>query len=214
MSTRSNIIVDDGKKRIQIYRHWDGHPENVIDDLMIALEYAWPLPRFEADDFAAAIIRAWKNKEGGNIYIDGSPEKWELIHGDVDYIYVVKPPIEKLPIVEVFDRIPSSTDDPVPLFVVEIDQYSKHENSMEKQQKFEVINVYPGAVSEKLYITVQLEGGDEIEFTRFSYEEYGNVIEYNTEIEDKEQQVIFDELDDDMKDEIIDYLQQVDINSC
>jgi hypothetical protein len=50
-----------------------------------------PLPRFEADDFAAAIIRAWKTEGAGNIYIDGSPKGWELIHGDTEWVYVIKP---------------------------------------------------------------------------------------------------------------------------
>jgi len=49
------------------------------------------LPRFEAADFAAAIIRAWKTEGGGNIYIDGSPKGWELIHGDTEWVYVIKP---------------------------------------------------------------------------------------------------------------------------
>lgn len=102
MSTRCNIIVDDGSKRIQIYRHQDGYPEGVLPDLFKALEYAWDLPRFEADDFAAAIVRAWKER-GGDIYIDGSPKAWEMIHGDVEYVYIIKPPQKsKTPKVEVY----------------------------------------------------------------------------------------------------------------
>jgi hypothetical protein len=88
MATRCNIIVEDGYDRIQIYRHWDGYPEAVIPDIMEALPYAWQLPRFEATDFAAAIVRAWK-AEGGNIYIDGNPKGFELIHDDVEYVYVI-----------------------------------------------------------------------------------------------------------------------------
>ena len=93
MSTRSNLIIDDGYDRIQLYRHWDGYPDGsggVLATLELALPYAWPLPRFEASDFAAAIVRAWKTSGGGNINIDGSPKGWELIHGDTEWVYLVK----------------------------------------------------------------------------------------------------------------------------
>ncbi|SRR6266849_5804146 len=90
MATRSNIIIQDKYKRVQVYRHWDGYPAGVIPDLADALQYAWELPRFEADDFAAAIVRAWKQEGGGNIYIDGSPKGFELVHGDTEYVCVVK----------------------------------------------------------------------------------------------------------------------------
>ena len=115
MSTRSNIIVEDEYSRIQLYRHWDGYPEGVLADLELAVPYAWQFPRFEAQDFAAAIVRAWKGQGGGNIYIDGSPKGWEMIHGDVEWVYIIKPkrkPKTKRgvfdsslgePLVEVFD---------------------------------------------------------------------------------------------------------------
>lgn len=90
MSTRSNIIVKDAYNAIQLYRHWDGYPEGVIPDLADALAYAWQLPRFEADDFAAAIVRAWKAEGGGNISIDGSPKAFELVHGDTEWVYVIR----------------------------------------------------------------------------------------------------------------------------
>src|SRR4051812_48932828 len=104
MATRSNIIVEDGFDRIQIYRHWDGYPEAVIPDLTQALPYAWQLPRFEADDFAAAIVRAWKTENGGNICIDGNPNGFELIHGDVEYVYVISfDKAKNEPIITVYD---------------------------------------------------------------------------------------------------------------
>ena len=115
MSTRSNIIVEDGYSRIQLYRHSDGYPEAVLQELEEALAYAWVLPRFEASDFAAALVRAWKTS-GGNIYIDGSPRGWEMIHGDVEWVYVLKPKgkvkdgvgdaDESEPMVEVYDWHP------------------------------------------------------------------------------------------------------------
>ena len=36
------------------------------------------------------IIRAWKDHGGGNIYIDGSPKAWELIHSDVEWVYIIR----------------------------------------------------------------------------------------------------------------------------
>ena len=93
MSTRCNLIVEDSHNRIQLYRHWDGYPDGsggVLATLEEAVPYAWPNPRFEAADFAAAIVRAWK-VGGGNIYIDGSPKAWEMIHGDTEWVYVIKP---------------------------------------------------------------------------------------------------------------------------
>ena len=87
MSTRCNVIIQDDRSRIQLYRHSDGYPDTwsgVLATLEEAIPYAWPNPRFEAADFAAALVRAWKSKGGGNIYIDGSPKGWEMIHGDAE----------------------------------------------------------------------------------------------------------------------------------
>ena len=87
MSTRSNIIIDDGYDRIQIYRHWDGYPNGewgVLGTLKEALPYAFEFPDFRAKEFASAIVRGWKAKEG-NIYIDGSPDGWEMVHGDIEW---------------------------------------------------------------------------------------------------------------------------------
>lgn len=94
MSTRSNVIVEDGFNRIQLYRHCDGYPGSeagVLATLELALPYTWPFPRFEAADFSAAIVRAWKDQGGGNIYIDGSVKGWERVHGDTEWVYVIKP---------------------------------------------------------------------------------------------------------------------------
>ena len=94
MSTRSNIIVKDkhDDKGVQLYRHSDGYPDGkhgVIANLPRALQFAWELPRMEADDFSAAIIRAWKD-HGGNIYIDGTADLPESLHGDIEYYYIIE----------------------------------------------------------------------------------------------------------------------------
>jgi hypothetical protein len=93
MSTRCNIIIADADCRLQLYRHHDGYPDScsgVLATLEKASPFAWSLPRFEADDFAAALVRAWKQENGGNIAIDGSPVDWELIHGDVEWVYLIQ----------------------------------------------------------------------------------------------------------------------------
>ena len=94
MSTRCNIIVKDQYREIQLYRHSDGYPDSehgVIATLPGALQFAWELPRMEVDDFAAAIIRAWKEKGGGNIYIDGTANLPKSLHGDIEYYYIIEP---------------------------------------------------------------------------------------------------------------------------
>ena len=93
MSTRCNIIVKDKFKAIQLYRHSDGYPDSkhgVVETLKKALPFSWKLPRMEAGDFAAAIIRAWKT-HAGNIYIDGSANMPESLHGDIEYLYIISP---------------------------------------------------------------------------------------------------------------------------
>ena len=128
MSTRCNIIIDDGDDRIQLYRHHDGYPygeEGVLATLEQAFPYA--LSFFVAGDFSAAIIRAWK-KDGEDIYIDGSPNKWEMLHGDIEWVYVVKQnKSEKEPVVLVydwykywFDRADLDKEIPNPIFEVEL----------------------------------------------------------------------------------------------
>jgi hypothetical protein len=50
-----------------VYKHFDGYPlhgdSGAVIWIKAALDYAWPLPRYEADDFAAAFVAA--NKRSG-----------------------------------------------------------------------------------------------------------------------------------------------------
>ncbi len=87
MSTRCVITVKDEDGEFALYRHSDGYPDGehgVLAGLTSALPYAWSLPRFEADDFAAAIVRAWK-QNGGNIRLTSGKDA----HGDIEYHYLV-----------------------------------------------------------------------------------------------------------------------------
>jgi hypothetical protein len=45
---------------VTVYKHSDGYPEGAVCWITKALEHAWPLPRFEADEFAAAFVAANK----------------------------------------------------------------------------------------------------------------------------------------------------------
>lgn len=101
MSTRSTLTVrnrKDGNESYSIYWHSDGYPDTehgVVHTLRQALSYAWPLPRFEAMDFSAAIIAAWKTPaqktpyphQGGGIYCTTSRDD----HGDTEWHYEIYP---------------------------------------------------------------------------------------------------------------------------
>lgn len=69
MGTRATITIKDDASRFHLFRHWDGYPENdagVIAGLQKVIDgpKVWPLPRFEADEFAAGIIATLKSGEG------------------------------------------------------------------------------------------------------------------------------------------------------
>jgi len=56
MSTRAAYTFQDDQTTVHVYKHHDGYPTGAADAINNALCYAWPLPRFEADDFAAAFV--------------------------------------------------------------------------------------------------------------------------------------------------------------
>ena len=105
MSTRCTITVRDergGRDAFSLYRHSDGSPDTqhgVVATLSKALPLAWPMPRFEADDFAAAIVAAWKDS-GGNIRLTSGRDA----HGDTEYHYEVFPARGAV-MVQVYERI-------------------------------------------------------------------------------------------------------------
>jgi hypothetical protein len=45
---------------VTVYKHSDGYPDGAVCWITKALEHAWPLPRFEADELAAAFVAANK----------------------------------------------------------------------------------------------------------------------------------------------------------
>lgn len=83
MSTRATVTVKDESDTFHIYTHGDGYPSYQAKRIKKAIAYAWPLPRFEAMDFAAAFVAANKEKGGGNVYLTTDAK----LHDDREYHY-------------------------------------------------------------------------------------------------------------------------------
>ena len=60
MSTRAIYSFDTDYGMVHVYKHHDGYPTGAADALKAAQAYAWPLPRYEGDDYAAAFVAANK----------------------------------------------------------------------------------------------------------------------------------------------------------
>jgi hypothetical protein len=61
MSTRGFYTFKDRNGTFNVYRHSDNYPTGAAEALRNALWFAFPLPRFEADEFAAAFVAANKS---------------------------------------------------------------------------------------------------------------------------------------------------------
>lgn len=90
MSTRATYEFRDDIDKFVIYKHSGGNPFEALKAIKKALEYAWPLPRYEACEFAAAFVAANKQKnngyQGGGVYLSTDAYR----HGDTDYHYLVE----------------------------------------------------------------------------------------------------------------------------
>jgi hypothetical protein len=87
MSTRAIFHFTDGERTFSVYKHSDGYPDGphgAIVAIARTLSAAWPLPRFEPDDFAAAFV-ASNYSGGGSIRLMNSPNTI----GGLAYIYVI-----------------------------------------------------------------------------------------------------------------------------
>ena len=116
MSTRATITVSDQYDSFDIYQHHDGYPEGphgLVRHIAMARRLAWDLPRFEAADFAAAIIAVLKDR-GGSTYLTEDADA----HGDRAYCYYVEPLREGVStLVKLTIHKPSSrTDEPIEVF--------------------------------------------------------------------------------------------------
>lgn len=60
MSTRAIYSFETEYGVVHVYKQHDGYPTGAADALKAAQAFAWPLPRYEGDDFAAAFVAANK----------------------------------------------------------------------------------------------------------------------------------------------------------
>lgn len=88
MSTRAayTFIDREGQDGTHhVYKHHDGYPSGALKAITAALRFAWDLPRFEADEFAAAFVAANKPRHGGGVRLT---HDWKL-HGDLEFRYEI-----------------------------------------------------------------------------------------------------------------------------
>jgi len=85
MSTHCVITFIDNDSRHSVFKHCDGYPAHILPAIHAAGELAWELPRFEADDYAAAFVAKHKTR-AGDIRLTESPD----YHGDLRYQYEVR----------------------------------------------------------------------------------------------------------------------------
>lgn len=85
MGTRAVYTFIDSYNEFHVYGHWDGDPQSVVEKISNMLKFAWPLPRFEADECAAAFIAGNKKEGGGDIYLTSNYTN----HDDLSYRYEI-----------------------------------------------------------------------------------------------------------------------------
>ena len=93
MSTRCNIIIKDGPRRITLYHHHDGYPEGVGTELQDYLRRKWSQDWrhgwegfYIANDLVKGHILYPLSSDGRE---DDEYEVTSGLHGDVEYVYVI-----------------------------------------------------------------------------------------------------------------------------
>ena len=95
MGTRAIYIFEDEPdyEEVYVYKHYDNYPEGAVDFIENAKEFAWDLPRFEADEFAASFVAANKDRKGGGIRLVNASfkDRDEMLEANdwCDYHYVI-----------------------------------------------------------------------------------------------------------------------------
>ncbi len=99
MSTRAIYTFYDSANEVHVYKHHDGYPYNGglhngetfegggLVWIKDAKAFAWDLPRFEADEFAASFVKANK-PVGGGVRLIGDQQPWESAP-DCEYWYKI-----------------------------------------------------------------------------------------------------------------------------
>lgn len=72
-----------------VYKHYDGYPTGALGFIAEAKKLAWDLPRFEADEFAAAFIAANKGEGGGGVRLTIGNAWGQAAPSDIEYHYVI-----------------------------------------------------------------------------------------------------------------------------
>jgi hypothetical protein len=93
MSTRAVFTFSDPEHRgrpLVVYKHHDGYPRRAVEALIRARDdgLSWALPRFEANEFAAAFVASNK-AQPGSIRLLGAGDWRDLSPGDIEYVYHV-----------------------------------------------------------------------------------------------------------------------------
>ena len=93
MGTRAIYIFEDEHEEVWAYKHYDNYPQGAVDFVENAKEFAWELPRFEADEFAAAFVAANKDRRGGGVRLVNArfKDRDEMLEANdwCDYHYVI-----------------------------------------------------------------------------------------------------------------------------
>lgn len=90
MSTRAIYSFTD-RDRIgtyNVYKHYDGYPAGAAEAIGNAIGNAWQLPRFEADEFAAAFVTSNKPQPGGVCLMPTGDWK-KVAPADIEYRYEI-----------------------------------------------------------------------------------------------------------------------------
>lgn len=88
MSTRAIYTFKDDREEFHVYKHDDGYPEGALGFIEAATLRAWPLPRFEPDEFGAAFIAANKTSDGGVRLMATGPWR-DVAAADIQYRYEI-----------------------------------------------------------------------------------------------------------------------------
>jgi len=86
MSTRAAYTFKDTDGTHHVYKHWDNYPTGAVLSIKNAIESAWDLPRFEADEFGTAFIAMNKSKSGGGLRLISNHDAI----GGLEYRYVIE----------------------------------------------------------------------------------------------------------------------------
>ena len=117
MSTRAlyRFISYNDPVKYNVYKHHDGYPSGASEAIANAMAFAWPLPRFESDEFAAAFVAANKSRknDGGGVRLMASGGWREAAPLDIEYVYIIGQTLrDHVPNVRAFSvSYDSDTDD-------------------------------------------------------------------------------------------------------